>query len=148
MHDKWNSPKFPMRDTHSMKSLKTCFVAIMVALSASASLYLFRSLPHKAAYRDFYADYDPPASFKRMLEGVYIQSSSLHNKFNEKNNSGPWQDESRMLNVSLPPPVWYIFMIRIPTYSICNKINASSLSYVADDGVASNYTYVSKLLRD
>uniref|UniRef100_A0A1A9ZTH6 Uncharacterized protein n=1 Tax=Glossina pallidipes TaxID=7398 RepID=A0A1A9ZTH6_GLOPL len=84
MHDKWNSRKFPMRDTHSMKLLKTCFAAIMVALSASASLYLFRSLPHKAAYRDFYADYDPQASLKRMLEGVYIQcSSSWNNKFDE-----------------------------------------------------------------
>uniref|UniRef100_A0A1A9VZ40 Uncharacterized protein n=1 Tax=Glossina brevipalpis TaxID=37001 RepID=A0A1A9VZ40_9MUSC len=85
MQDKCNPSKFTMRDKYSMKSVKNYFVAaIIVALSATASLYLFRSLPHRDAYKDFYANYDPRPSFKRVLDSVYIQSFSSDKESGEK----------------------------------------------------------------
>uniref|UniRef100_A0A1A9UV05 Uncharacterized protein n=1 Tax=Glossina austeni TaxID=7395 RepID=A0A1A9UV05_GLOAU len=86
MYDKDNPPKFPMHDMHLVKSLKNCVAAVAVSLASGALVYMFHSLPRKIAYRNFYADYDPQASFKRMSEGGYLQSALVETSFKGKKN--------------------------------------------------------------
>uniref|UniRef100_A0A1A9W1Q0 Uncharacterized protein n=1 Tax=Glossina brevipalpis TaxID=37001 RepID=A0A1A9W1Q0_9MUSC len=84
MYNRDNPPKFPIHDTHLKKSLKHCVIALAVSLTSGAMLYMLHNIPRKMAYRNFYADYDPQSSFKRMAEGGYLQSVVVDTSFTGK----------------------------------------------------------------
>ncbi|KAI8121697.1 hypothetical protein FF38_06506 [Lucilia cuprina] len=78
-------PQFPMHDYHLHKSLRTCVTAVGLSMASGLAYYFLHHLPLKAKYKNFYSNYDPMASFNRMMAGGYLSSCPAPSKgSNEK----------------------------------------------------------------